>query len=140
MVNRSRHSLLILINGSVSGPNLFTGQNCENSIAARVATARRGRSDCFVYAAAGDKRGQLELGIRYEEGRGVPSNLRRAERLYASAARTRQIPNYVYSGPVGNEKSGRLVPIGRRARSPASPRRARGSPACGRRGADADRC
>jgi hypothetical protein len=37
-------------------------------------------------AAAGDKRAQLELGIRFEEGRGVPASRRRAERLYRMAA------------------------------------------------------
>lgn len=37
-------------------------------------------------AAAGDKMAQLELGIRYEEGRGVPVSRRRAERLYRMAA------------------------------------------------------
>jgi len=37
-------------------------------------------------AAAGDKVAQLELGIRYEEGRGVPVSRRRAERLYRMAA------------------------------------------------------
>ena len=37
-------------------------------------------------AQAGDKQAQLELGIRYEEGIGVPVDLRRAERLYRAAA------------------------------------------------------
>ncbi|HEY0626204.1 MAG TPA: SEL1-like repeat protein [Allosphingosinicella sp.] len=33
-----------------------------------------------------DKYAQLELGIRYEEGRGVPVNLKLAEQLYGLAA------------------------------------------------------
>lgn len=37
-------------------------------------------------AAAGDKQAQLDLGIRYEEGRGVPVRVDRAKQLYASAA------------------------------------------------------
>lgn len=37
-------------------------------------------------AADGDKAAQLELGIRFEEGRGVPVSRRRAERLYWMAA------------------------------------------------------
>jgi len=37
-------------------------------------------------AQAGDKQAQLELGIRYEEGRDVPVDLGRAERLYSIAA------------------------------------------------------
>jgi hypothetical protein len=63
-------------------------------------------------ADGGDKRAQLELGIRYEEGRGVAADERRAARFYARAGRTEQIPNYVYSPPVGSEKAGRVVPIG----------------------------
>jgi hypothetical protein len=37
-------------------------------------------------AAEGDKAAQLELGIRFEEGRGVQASRRRAERLYWMAA------------------------------------------------------
>jgi TPR repeat protein len=33
-------------------------------------------------AQAGDKQARLELGVRYEEGRGVVRDLERAERLY----------------------------------------------------------
>lgn len=39
-------------------------------------------------AAAGHKRAQLLLGIRFETGDGVPIDLRRAERLYRMAATT----------------------------------------------------
>jgi hypothetical protein len=85
------------------------GRNCGPPVGS-FAEAPLARLQCS--AGAGDKSAQLELGIRYEEGRGVPADLRRAERLYASAARTRQIPNYVYSAPVGTEKTGRMVPIG----------------------------
>ena len=37
-------------------------------------------------ARSGEKHAQLELGIRYEEGRGVPVDLERAGRLYTLAA------------------------------------------------------
>jgi hypothetical protein len=40
-------------------------------------------------ARSGDKQAQLQLGIRYEEGRGVPVDLARAERLYFQAATQR---------------------------------------------------
>jgi hypothetical protein len=51
--------------------------------------ARRARS--------GEERAQLELGIRFEEGRGVPVDLRRARRLYFDAAtrRTRSAEIYI---------------------------------------------
>ena len=39
-------------------------------------------------AAAGDKRAQLALGVRFETGDGVPVDLRRAARLYRLAATT----------------------------------------------------
>lgn len=42
----------------------------------------------------GDKRALFELGLRYEEGRGVPRDLERAERLYAEAAASR--PDYAH--------------------------------------------
>ena len=62
-------------------------------------------------AASGDKFAQLELGIRYETGEGVPRDLRRAERFYARAARDEPRSRYVYSAPVGDERYGRLIPI-----------------------------
>lgn len=62
-------------------------------------------------AQAGDKPAQLELGIRYEEGRGVPVDLPRAERLYALAAASSGGTIYVYSPPVGQAKYGTVIPI-----------------------------
>lgn len=62
-------------------------------------------------AQAGGKHAQLELGIRYEEGRGVPINLRRAERLYRMAASEDRGPIYVYSPPVGSNGRGQIVPV-----------------------------
>ncbi|MDQ8757647.1 hypothetical protein RCO27_15565 [Sphingosinicella sp. LHD-64] len=62
-------------------------------------------------AQAGDKQAQLELGIRYEEGRGVPVDLRRAERLYRMAASDSGGTMYVYSPPVGQNGRGQVVPI-----------------------------
>src|SRR4051812_16176372 len=40
------------------------------------------------HAQGGDKHAALELGIRYEEGRGVPMDVRQAIRLYRQAAMT----------------------------------------------------
>jgi hypothetical protein len=63
-------------------------------------------------AHAGDKNAQLELGIRYEEGRGVPSNPERAERLYRMAASQSGGATYVYSPPVGT-RPGQVVEASR---------------------------
>ena len=47
-------------------------------------------------ARSGDKQAQLELGIRYEEGRGVPQDAKRAKALYQIAATTTGGKSYVY--------------------------------------------
>jgi hypothetical protein len=64
------------------------------------------------HAAAGDKWAQLELGIRFEEGRGVPISWSRAERLYRSAASRSGGTMMVYVPPVGRSGSGRVMPVG----------------------------
>jgi hypothetical protein len=56
-------------------------------------------------ARAGDKQAQLDLGIAYEEGRGVVADLKRARRLYALAAMTSGGTIYVYQS--SNKKGGR---------------------------------
>jgi len=62
-------------------------------------------------AHAGDKQAQLDLGILFEEGRGVPRDRRKAIRLYEQAAADSGGTTWVYSPPVGKEASGRAVPI-----------------------------
>ncbi len=62
-------------------------------------------------ARAGDKQAQLELGIRYEEGRGVPVDLARARRLYRLAARDSGGTIWVYSPPVGENGRGQVIPL-----------------------------
>jgi hypothetical protein len=62
-------------------------------------------------AQAGDKQAQLELGIRFQEGRAVPVDLRRAERLYALAASDSGGTMYIYSPPVGSNGRGQVIPV-----------------------------
>lgn len=59
-------------------------------------------------AAAGDKRAQLALGIRFETGDGVPLDLRRAERLYRMAAATTHVRD-VYFPSVFMKTPGKLL-------------------------------
>lgn len=59
-------------------------------------------------AAAGHKRAQLALGIRFETGDGVPIDLRRAERLYRLAATTTGRGD-VYYPSVRMKTPGRLM-------------------------------
>lgn len=62
-------------------------------------------------AEAGDKAALLELGVRYEEGRGVPVDLPRAARLYGLAAASSGGTMFVYMPPVGGARYGSVVPI-----------------------------
>lgn len=86
---------------------------------AEYRTASPGELAC--QASAGNKVAQLELGIRYENGDRVPRDLAQAERLYARAARSDRNGRYVYSPPVGNEKYGRVIPVGQSTNSPGLP-------------------
>lgn len=61
-------------------------------------------------AQAGDKQAQLELGMRYEEGRGVPRDRSKAMSLYGRAARDDGGRLWVYSPGVGQAK-GQVIPI-----------------------------
>ena len=63
-------------------------------------------------ARAGDKVAQLELGIRFEEGIGVPVDLKRAERLYRLAAPKSARSIWVYSPPAGGSARGEMLYLG----------------------------
>lgn len=62
-------------------------------------------------ARSGDKHAQLELGIRYEEGRGVAVDLTRAERLYRSAALQAGGVRIAHLPAVGRNGGSAAVPI-----------------------------
>jgi len=62
-------------------------------------------------AQGGSKQAQMELGIRFEEGRGVERDLGKARKLYGSAASDSGGTIWVYSPPVGNGTSGRTIPV-----------------------------
>lgn len=64
-----------------------------------------------LLAMSGDKQAQLDLGIRFEEGVGVRRDLRKAKKLYLQAASDGGGTIWVYSPPVGNGSSGRVMPI-----------------------------
>jgi hypothetical protein len=62
-------------------------------------------------ASTGDRWALLELGIRYEEGKGVPVDLRRAANLYRRAAANSGGTTYVYVPPTRRGGSGYVTPI-----------------------------
>jgi hypothetical protein len=67
-------------------------------------------------AMSGDKRAQLDLGIRFEEGSGIERDLNKAKKLYRQAATDSGGTIWVYSPPVGNGTSGRVIPVNAGAR------------------------
>ena len=69
-------------------------------------------------ARSGDKQAQLDLGIAYEEGRGVARDLLRAERMYMLAAADIEGRKWIYLPPVTRVGSGRTIPIEQGARQP----------------------
>lgn len=62
-------------------------------------------------ARTGDKQAALDLGIRFEDGRGVALDLPRARRLYAMAATTTGGTIYVYVPPVKKGGRGSTTPV-----------------------------
>ncbi len=62
-------------------------------------------------ARAGDKYAQLELGIRFEDGNGVPREAARALELYRAAATDSGGTIWVYSPPVRKGDTGRVLPV-----------------------------
>ncbi|PSJ40782.1 SEL1-like repeat protein [Allosphingosinicella deserti] len=61
-------------------------------------------------AQAGDKTAQLELGIRYQEGRGVPRDLGLAKRLYLGAAAPSGGTTWIYVPGVSKSR-GSVMPV-----------------------------
>jgi hypothetical protein len=67
-------------------------------------------------AKGGDKQALLALGIRFEKGLGVARDLDKARKLYRQAAADSGGTIWVYSPPVGNGTSGRVIPVNAGAR------------------------
>lgn len=59
---------------------------CANAAVPPLAALPSTLHPLAIRAAAGDKQAQLELGIAFEEGQGVPPDTRRARALYQKAA------------------------------------------------------
>lgn len=62
-------------------------------------------------ARAGDKQAQLDLGIRYENGTGLPANLERARKLYRAAATPTGGTIYVYVPATRKGEKGNVTPV-----------------------------
>ena len=88
-----------------AGPSAFAG------IPLAPGAAEAGVQRLASRALAGDEGAQLELGIRFAEGRGVPVDLRRALFLYRLAAKASGGTAYVYVPPTGQHGRGGLIPV-----------------------------
>lgn len=82
-------------------PALVLGRSYADMPLPQLASAAQG----------GNKEAQLELGIRFEEGRGVARDLGKAKKLYAKAASDSGGPIWVYSPAVGNGTKGRVIAV-----------------------------
>jgi hypothetical protein len=90
--------------------NSYMGIPLDAPVAGGLGAALR---NLAARAQAGDKHAQLELGIAFEEGREVTCNLARAEKLYRLAAADSGGTMWVYSPPVREGTSGRVLPLDR---------------------------
>jgi TPR repeat protein len=61
-------------------------------------------------AQTGDKQAQLDLGVAYEEGRGVAVDVKRAEGLYRMAACDSSGRIWIYVPANGKHSTGKVVP------------------------------
>ncbi len=76
------------------------------------AVAHPDLQDLARRAQAGDKYAHLELGIRYEEGRGVPRDFERAVTLYElAAAPGPAVQTHIYVPPARAGASGRVIAV-----------------------------
>lgn len=72
-------------------------------------------------ARAGDKTAQLELGIIFEEGRGVVRDIEKAESLYRQAASDSSGRIWVYTPSPGDGTGGHVVQVDHGARTAGMP-------------------
>jgi hypothetical protein len=98
-------SLLALALGACAAPSSYLGVAFAPGAAdPQVQTlARQARS--------GDKQAQLALGIRYEAGDGVPTDPKRARKLYRAAAATTGGTIYVYVPATRKGGKGYVSPV-----------------------------
>lgn len=96
--------------GACAAGSSYMGIPLDRQVASGPDAALR---NLATRAQAGDKHAQLELGIAFEEGRGVPRDLGKAERLYRQAATDSGGTMWVYSPPAGPGTSGRVIPVDR---------------------------
>ena len=108
--HRARRAAVVMAAGALSlaacaAPTRYMG------ISLRPGAADAGLQSLAQRALEGDKHAQLELGIRFEEGRGVPCDPARAMKLYRAAASDSGGTMWVYSPPVQKGAAGQVLQI-----------------------------
>ena len=99
---------------AILGVVLLSLPGCAKSYAGIALTAGAADPDLQALARSarsGDKRAQLELGIRYEEGRGVAPDPKRAAQLYRRAAMQTGGVRLAYVPAASKNGRGATVPI-----------------------------
>ncbi|MGV3555288.1 MAG: SEL1-like repeat protein [Croceibacterium sp.] len=94
--------------GACAAGSSYMGIPLDAPVAAGPDAALR---NLAARAQAGDKHAQLELGIAFEESRGVRRDLRKAERLYRLAATDSGGTMWVYTPPATPGERGRVMPL-----------------------------
>lgn len=111
----ARHLLMRRTCVVLLAPLLLAGAACARSsymgISLTPGHASLDLQELARRAQAGDKRAQLELGIRFERGRGVPQDKRRAIKLYKQAASDSGGTMWVYVPSPGNGAPSRVIPV-----------------------------
>jgi len=95
-----------------AGPALLLGGGANYSymgIPLARGTVRPELQQLANLARTGDKQARLNLGIRFEERRGMPVNVSISKKLYRSPATDSGGTLWICSPPVGNRASGRVV-------------------------------
>ncbi|WP_363827338.1 SEL1-like repeat protein [Sphingobium sp. LMC3-1-1.1] len=82
-------------------------------ISLKPGVAAPGLRDLAQRASGGNRQAQLELGIRYEEGQGLPVDLERARKLYTMAASDSGGTMWIYSPSPGGGSPARVLPVDR---------------------------
>lgn len=107
---------------SIGAALLFAGAACASNsymgISLVSGQASADLQNLARRAQIGDKQAQLDLGIRFEEGAGVPVDRKRATKLYRLAAIDSGGPVWVYIPSVTEGRQGRVIQVGDGSRKP----------------------
>lgn len=112
-----RHALAVIFALAASASLGACGTSSYMGIPVGAEALNSNLRELALRARAGDKQAQLELGIAFEEGRGVERNLNNARKLYGQASAEIGGSTWLYVPPSGREGVGRVALMDRRLRN-----------------------